>query len=125
MTIAEAKEKCKSLISLIPRDSLILAVMVLASVCSFGLGYMAGADSERGSEIGVDSLATGALEPTVTNLKDVAESGQVVASKNGTKYYLPTCAGAKRISERNKIFFASVALAEKAGYAPAANCNGI
>ncbi len=51
--------------------------------------------------------------------------GQYVASKNGSKYYLPSCAGANRIKEENKIWFASVDEAKSRGYEPAANCKGL
>lgn len=54
-----------------------------------------------------------------------AEQGKYVASKSGTKYHLPWCAGAKQIKEENKVWFASKEEAEKAGYTPAANCKGI
>ncbi len=53
------------------------------------------------------------------------DSGQVVASKNGSKYHYPWCAGAQQISEKNKIFFASIEEARAAGYTPAANCKGL
>lgn len=45
MTISEARDKCKSLAAKVPRDALILAILVLASFLSFGLGYMAGLDA--------------------------------------------------------------------------------
>ncbi|MEN9622090.1 MAG: hypothetical protein RLZZ67_524 [Candidatus Parcubacteria bacterium] len=48
-----------------------------------------------------------------------------VASKTGTKYHLPTCIGAKGIKEANRVWFATKAEAEKAGYSPAGNCNGL
>ena len=48
-----------------------------------------------------------------------------VGSKNGTKYHLPTCSGAKNIKEENKVWFASKEEAEGAGYSPASNCKGI
>ena len=48
-----------------------------------------------------------------------------VASKNGTKYYLPTCSVAQRIKEENKIWFGSAGEARAAGYQPAANCPGL
>lgn len=53
------------------------------------------------------------------------EGGEVVASKSGTKYYFPWCGTAKRIKEENKVWFASRAEAEAAGYEPAANCKGL
>ncbi len=44
MTITEAREKCKSLVAKVPRDVLILGILVLASSVSFWLGYLAGLD---------------------------------------------------------------------------------
>jgi hypothetical protein len=117
MTIAEAREKCKTLVSQVPRDALIVGVLVLASSASFGLGYLAGLDAAgKGNNaiLGEDS-----------SLTTTAAEGNIVASKNGTKYYLPSCAGADKISEANKIWFVSAELAAAAGYTPAANCKGI
>ncbi len=54
-----------------------------------------------------------------------ASSGAYVASKNGTRYYLPRCGGVSRIKEENKVWFATKSEAEAAGYTPAANCDGI
>ncbi len=54
-----------------------------------------------------------------------SEQGKFVASKSGTKYHLPWCAGAKQIKESNKIWFESKEEAERAGYTPASNCKGI
>ena len=51
--------------------------------------------------------------------------GEVVASKNGTKYYFPWCGIAGRIKDVNKVWFTSRADAEKAGYKPATNCHGL
>jgi hypothetical protein len=53
------------------------------------------------------------------------KTGKYVASKTGSKFHLPTCAGARGISEANKVWFESREEAERAGYAPAANCKGI
>lgn len=119
MTIAETREKCKSFIARVPRDVLIVAVLVLASSLSFGLGYLTGEDAGQVSRISLENA------PLSSSSVTTAAVGQVVASKNGTKYYLPTCAGASRISDANKVWFASVSAAQKAGYSPAANCTGI
>lgn len=51
--------------------------------------------------------------------------GEVVASKSGSKYHLPTCPGAKQIKPENLITFSSRDAAEAAGYTPAANCKGL
>jgi hypothetical protein len=52
-------------------------------------------------------------------------TGKYVAARGGTVYYLPTCSGAKRISDKNKIWFDTKAEAEKFGYKPAQNCKGM
>lgn len=118
MIIAEAREKCKSVIANVPRDVFILVILVLASSLSFGLGYLAGLDARQGNVLGIEQVPTQEVgAPT--------GSVGVVASKFGTKYYLPKCAGADRISDANKIWFSSAAVATSEGYTPAANCDGI
>ena len=47
----------------------------------------------------------------------------VVASKNSDKYHFLWCAGAAKISAKNKITFASETEATAAGYTLAANCQ--
>ena len=115
MTIAEAREKCKTTLSLIPRDVLIIVIIFLASSASFGLGMLAGLDAGQGRAVVQEEAVSVATSTT----------GKVVASKNGTKYYLPGCTGADRISEANKMWFSSDAAAIKAGYTLAANCKGL
>jgi hypothetical protein len=131
-TIAQAREKCKNLVRNVPRDVIIIAVLVLASSLSFGLGYLTGSDAraQEGSDISVERVpieTSSHVSVTAVPLPAQTSSttGQVVASKNGTKYYLPGCAGANRISAANKVAFASVAAAKAAGYGPAANCKGL
>ena len=119
MTIADVRGKCKSALGKIPRDVLVITIIILTAFASFGLGYLAGRDEVKIGDS--SSLAT----PELPSAVGVPTEGGVVASKNGTKYYLPTCAGAQRISEGNKVWFTSAAAATAAGYAPAANCKGL
>lgn len=112
MTIADMREKCKSQIAKVPRDILIIAILILASSASFGLGYLSGVEKGQGSEpvLKTPSIVSG-------------EAGQVVASKGGTKYYFSSCSGAGRISDANKIWFVSAEAARAAGYTLGANCK--
>lgn len=48
----------------------------------------------------------------------VAEAGMYVGSKNGTKYYLPSCSGAQRIKPANYIWFQNAQDAQIQGYTP-------
>lgn len=110
MTIADLREKCKNF-----RDMIIIGVLLLASSLGFGLGYLAGFDAGQGRA----SSGT----PSALSIATTSASGQVVASRNGTKYYPPQCASAARITDVNKVWFASISAAEAAGYTPAANCT--
>lgn len=114
MTIAELRQKCKDRAAKLPRDAVILGILVLASSLSFWFGYLAGLDVGQGTE----------LQPAVSPVAENGVPGQVVASRNGTRYYPQGCPGAARISEANKVWFASAVAAEAAGYARAANCEG-
>ena len=123
----------------LPLDIFLVVTMILVGAGGFGLGRLSALQNEErpvriayseeqeGLEISKPSsksvAASGAL--SVSSQGKVLEEGSLVASKNGTKYHLPFCPGADRILEANKIYFASKAEAEKAGYTPAANCKGI
>ena len=47
----------------------------------------------------------------------------IVASKNGTKYYLPGCSGIDRIKPENRVFFDTEEQALDAGYEISKNCK--
>ena len=121
MNIAEIGRRSKELAAKVPEDVLVLAVVVLATSASFWLGMLYEREAGRGSDFKIEYGAqAAAVAQAVT-----PQTARYVASKNGTKYHLPTCSGAKTIGETNKVWFASKEAAEAAGYAPAANCKGI
>ncbi len=117
------------------------ALLILVSLASFGLGRQSIIETEpvkaienKSSVILSESVKTAPnLAPTpienipeeesVTGAAEV--DGEVVASKSGTKYHLPTCSGAKTIKPENLITFTSREEAEASGYTPAANCKGL
>lgn len=132
MNLTDFKEKCKS-------DRVFIAlVIILVGIGSFGLGRLSRIEAGRsGISIEAPAAVANALnsqnETSKGNLgagnDDFSQTteiiGQVVASKNGTKYHFPWCSGAKSISAANKIYFNSVEEARRAGYTPAANCPGL
>lgn len=61
----------------------------------------------------------------LTKKTNYSTNNAFVASKNGTRYYLPSCSGSKRIKPENLISFPSQEAAEAAGYSKAANCPGL
>lgn len=136
MTIAGVGGICKGWLERIPRDVLVVAALILSSSAGFGLGYLAGQGAGQGRGVTIEVVPpTGAETQAVPQPAAAAAAaegtgarvlvGQYVASKNGTKYYLPSCVGAKRISEANKVWFATAAAATAEGYTPAANCPGL
>ena len=117
MTIAEVRTAGKRIIA---SDYGLFSLIILACCASFWLGLLTGQGMRQGSAKPVAG-AEAAFPPAIA---PVATSGAYVASKNGTKYYLPDCPGALRISDQNKVWFASKDDAEAEGYQPAANCVG-
>ena len=79
-------------------------LIVLVGVGSFGLGRLSALEAHK-QPILVSQNAAAAM----------TKSGSVIASKTGTKYHFPWCAGASKISEGNKIMFPDEKSARQAG----------
>ena len=140
MNIADIGEWGKAKLALLPPHTAIVLILVLSSTASFGLGVLAGRDMTApghlvpvtGKQEGLqildqkgERMAPGAL-PAAAIAPILGVPGQgYVASKSGTKYYLPTCSGVGRIKEENKVWYATKADAEAAGLTPATNCPGL
>lgn len=99
-------------------------VLILVAVSSFSLGRISKIHDAREPVRLISSAGVGEVKGVATSNISL-DSASVVASKNGTKYHLATCPGAKQISEKNKISFASIEEARASGYTPAANCKGL
>jgi hypothetical protein len=113
---------------------LLALLIIVVAVGSFFLGRMSvghttqqiSKDSQSASVLGNPAVSISEETNDADTPPQTTDTGKgYVASKNGTKYHLPWCSGAKRIKEENKVFFATKEEAEKAGYTPAANCKGI
>ncbi len=142
MTIAELGAKGNAALGRLPKDFLVVLILVLASSASFGLGVLAGREAGgpgQGSGFSITEVPLSGNTDLAAAASAAADQGQaispapatipaggqVVASKNGTKYYLPWCGGVKAIKEENKVWFASAEEAKAKGYTPAANCKGL
>jgi hypothetical protein len=140
MNIADIGEWGKAKVARIPPHAATVLILVLSSTASFGLGVLAGRDMASPGALVPVGAGKGGLEvldasgvrvtpgalPAAAIAPILGVPGQgSVASKSGTKYYLPTCSGVGRIKEENKVWYATKADAEAAGLTPAANCPGI
>ncbi len=129
MSIKEFVEKIKPLYTL-------FLIIVIASIF-FALGRLSALEDRKtplkiiNQDIGQNKPLEGqntanvidsvVLESQISN----QNSGEVVASKSGSKYHFPWCSGAKSIKPENLITFGSIEEARKAGYEPAKNCKGL
>ncbi|NLE07573.1 MAG: hypothetical protein GX627_03110 [Parcubacteria group bacterium] len=115
-------------------------IIILVAVIGFSLGRISGLQDKKMPVriISGEEETKGVLDKTFsgqqgqvgveqpdTTMNSTMVAGAVVASKNGTKYHYPWCAGAKQISAKNLITFSSIEEARKAGYTPASNCKGL
>ncbi len=98
------------------KDIFLILLLILTSIASFGLGRLSKIEENK---------TPIQIEFTPQTLNDNQIKGEYVASKNGSKYYLPWCSGVKKISENNKVWFNSKKEAKNKGYTPATNCKGI
>ncbi len=135
--------------SRIPRDGIIVLLFILSTLAGFGFGFVAGenhvsngngmyieqpvststnitARNDKNSIGGVTTNDTQAIPKIIPIIRNhISNSKYIVASKNGGRYYLPSCNGAKRIHKDNRIWFASESAALAKGYTPAQRCLGL
>jgi len=59
--------------------------------------------------------------------QDFAEplTGEILASRYGTRYYFKDCPGLSKIKKENLISFTSAGEAKEAGYLPSKSCLGL
>lgn len=129
MSIKEFAEKIKPLYTL-------FLIIVIATIF-FALGRLSALEESKtplriiNQDIGQNKALEG--QNTANVIDSVVlesqsgdqNSGEVVASKSGSKYHFPWCSGAKSIKPENLITFSSIEEARKAGYEPAKNCKGL
>lgn len=138
VSIQGLKDRIKLLLG---EDAIFYTVVVLlVAIASFGLGRWSSLESAQNrtapivirtqqaslpTAIKDSAKVTETTSETLTPEPAVVIQKSFVGSKKSDKYHLPWCSGAKRIKEENKIWFATKADAESAGYIPAANCKGL
>lgn len=109
-------------------DLAIGVLLILTMIVSFLLGRLS-KDAKNAIIIEPSGEKTNQIEPVAYTIDNVKEQTKelgiesIVASKRGSKYYFIWCSGAKTLSEANKIYFSSEALAQNAGYSLATNCK--
>lgn len=106
------------------RAGYMIALILLASASSFGLGRLSKTGGGEAVQIDyqaqslVANTASAVSTPKVTS----PSSKAFVASRKGKKYYPAGCAGAASLKEDNKVFFSTEAEVEAAGYSKSSGC---
>ena len=119
------------------KDAFTAVFIFLVGMGSFGLGRLSViwpqkepimiTTTDVAAPLGGDVPADTTTASAGRAIKDRATSalGKYVASKSGSYYHFPWCAGALRIKDANKVWFQTKTEAESRGLKPASNCPGL
>ncbi len=129
------------------QESLFLVLVItMVGLIGFGLGRLSAKYSSPALDIkstlvnttDLSKIATGesaeqksftsqsatSQDPDTNESREVAER-KIVGNKQSKIYHFEDCPGALRMSDTNKMFFASILQAQQAGFRPAGNCPGL
>ena len=133
--IKDLGSECGSNLRTISDDLFLGLIIILVAFGSFGLGRLSKIEGtkppiriENAPEVSADTFSGKVLADTQKTpplLYNASSGGELVGSKNGTKYYYPWCTGVSRISPANLVHFSSKSDAEKQGYTASATCKGL
>lgn len=121
-TIQESVAKIKE--SALPKGEDFIAewgliiIVFLLGLISFGLGRLSALEDAKPPV--VIGTAPARTEPANRFI-----GGLIVASRSGSAYYFPWCAGAGKIVPSKQVWFESEEAARAAGYKPAKACKGL
>lgn len=110
--------RCKLLIEAEIGEWGLISLVFLVALSAFGLGRLSSVEVVK-PPIGITQA------PKAAQILALSPGGYVVASKNGSVYYLPWCSGAQKMDPQKQIWFLSEAAAQEAGYSPSKGCKGL
>jgi hypothetical protein len=126
MILTDISGKIKRIPDISPRIFAMLALLLTLLGVFFAYSIFEREYARKGS-LSITQNSLGA-EPVALLAKEASSTvteGKYVASRSGSFYYLPTCSGAKRIKDKNKVWFVSHEDAEARGLKPSTNCPGL
>ena len=128
----------------LPKDIFVILVVAFVAFGAFIIGRYSALEERRAGELRIVDNRSEANVPRISlnenkarnndeansrgmniTTSKTAQQGMYVGAKSGKTYYLPWCSGAKRILEKNQIWFANKVEAEQRGYKPSSSCKGI
>ena len=96
----------------------VVAIVLLVGIGSFGLGRFSALEDTR------PPILIGQAAP-LQKPAMLYMGAPYVASRSGSVYYYPWCAGAQKILPANQVWFAGEQEARQAGYRAAKGCKGL
>ena len=125
MILTDISGKIKGIPDFSPKIFAILAIFLILLGGYLGAAIIKREYAREGSLRVIARPLVSAEEQTAAVGEVGTQSGMYVASRSGSYYYLPTCSGAKRIKEKNQVWFVSREDAEARGLKPSASCPGL
>ncbi|HAS84728.1 MAG TPA: hypothetical protein DCS23_01485 [Candidatus Yonathbacteria bacterium] len=110
---------------IIPDDLFLGLIIILVAFGSFGLGRLSKIEGSKTPVRFEGTPPQSSKKGGAFSEANTATNNQLVASKNGTKYYYSWCTGVSKISPANLIYLGSKEEAEARGYTPSATCKGL
>ncbi len=110
-------------------DKIILAIgFILVAILSFGAGKLSGVNHAQTPIIFQDNANCVKSQALISGVADdqnksipAETQGKIIGNKNSKIYHVPGGGSYGKISEENRVYFASEAEAQKAGYRKAKN----
>lgn len=125
MILTDISGKIKGIPDISPNIFAILAIL-LSLLGGYFASSIIGREYAREGSLQVLFADRPTFSPKESEAGELSQGkGKYVASRSGSFYYLPTCSGAKRIKEKNQVWFQSKDDAEARGLKPSASCPGL
>ncbi|MDQ3245121.1 MAG: hypothetical protein M3P22_02150 [bacterium] len=120
------------------KDVLLIMIVILVGLASFGLGRLSKETTSTGIKIqntdypdlkiearAGDASVVGVSSNTQKSVSESPslKSGNFLASKRGKKYYPISCSAGKSIKQENRIYFETREDAEHKGYSISGSCK--
>ena len=119
MSINDFLNKIKGKLGIDTFTIMCLFVIIGVGIGAFGLGRLSVVQTNSND----DEVLILENKENISFEKEINKKKMYVASKSGKLYYTIGCSGAKRISEKNKIYFETSSDARKSGYSFASSCK--
>ncbi|MFA6585714.1 MAG: Ada metal-binding domain-containing protein [Candidatus Paceibacterota bacterium] len=110
------------------KDIMVVIIIILVGLGSFGLGRLSKDSSNEGIKIDYGNQEANAISSLNQNTNTSQNtqksiSGNFFASSKGSKYYSTSCNAGKTIKQENRVYFDTSEEAESAGFELSSSCR--